>query len=395
MLKHMIRLFLIGSVVRLVLATNAAPFQDYRNADWQNPLVLGVNKLPPRNTAWPCPDAASAWKSNYDTSPWMHSLNGQWSFHWEPNPQTRPDNFYEINFDASKWDKIAVPGNWELEGQRNQLVGQPNYGVPIYTNYVYPFAMHPPRVMDDPPKNWTSYSQRNPVGSYLRDFEVPGAWHGGRTILHFAGVSSAMYVWVNGHKVGYSVDSRAPAEFDITEYLHPGSNRLAVEVYRFSASSYMEDQDMWRLSGIFRDVFIYHTPDLSLWDFYVDPALDNVYRDATVTLHYTLRSSGLAAAQRLRIRVSLRSPDLTIVGGKPLIDEPVAPPVTAIDVERVTAGVQVKACCYGRRKRPTSMTPWSSWSRMVSPLKRGGLMLASAKSRFTTGSTSSTAAPSR
>src|SRR5260370_15258313 len=93
--------------------------------------------------------------------------------------------------------------------------------------------MHPPRVMEDPPKNWSSYSQRNPVGSYLTDFEVPVAWKGGRTMLHFAGVSSAMYVWVNGHKIGYSVDSRAPAEFDITEYLHPGSNHLAVEVYRF------------------------------------------------------------------------------------------------------------------------------------------------------------------
>jgi beta-galactosidase len=124
-----------------------------------------------------------------------------------------------------------------------------------------------------------------------------------------------MYVWVNGHKVGYSVDSRAPAEFDVTEYLHPGSNRLAVEVYRFSAASYMEDQDMWRLSGIFRDVFIYHTPDVSLWDFYVDPALDNTYRNATITLHYTLRSTRQAeATQGLRVRVSLRTPDGTIVG---------------------------------------------------------------------------------
>ena len=352
MLKRVIRLFFIGSMVSVVLTTNAALSQDYNNADWQNPLVLGINKLPPRNTAWPCPDAASAWKSNYDKSPWIHSLNGQWSFHWETNPQRRPDKFYETDFDASKWDKITVPGNWELEGERKQPVGRPNYGVPIYTNYVYPFAVHPPRVMDDPPKNWTSYSQRNPVGSYLTDFEVPGAWNGGRTILHFAGVSSAMYVWVNGHKVGYSVDSRAPAEFDITEYLHFGSNRLAVEVYRFSAASYMEDQDMWRLSGIFRDVFIYHTPDLSLWDFCVDPALDNAYRDASVTLHYTLRSSGLAAAQRLRIRVSLRSPDLTIVGGKPLIDEPVAPPVAGIDVERVTAGAHVKAPLLWTQETP-------------------------------------------
>ena len=107
MLKRMIRLFFIGSMVSLALTTNVALSEDYNNVDWQNPLVLGINKLPPRNTAWPCPDAASAWKSNYDTSPWMHSLNGQWSFHWEPNTRTRPDNFYETNFDASKWDKIT------------------------------------------------------------------------------------------------------------------------------------------------------------------------------------------------------------------------------------------------------------------------------------------------
>ena len=352
-MKKQLLLVRVTLCILVMWAKCGASVQEYSDADWQNPQMLGINKLPPRNTAWPCPDASSGWKSDYDTSPWLLSLDGRWSFHWSPDPHSRPESFYQLGFDASTWDKIPVPSNWELEGERKLPVGQPNYGVPIYTNFIYPFAMHPPRVTDEPPKDWTSYSQRNPVGSYLTQFVVPKDWKDGRTILHFAGVISAMYVWVNGHKVGYSVDSRAPAEFDITDFLRPGRNLLAVEVYRWSAASYLEDQDMWRLSGIFRDVFIYHTPDFSIFDFYVDTALDDAYRDGIVRLYYTLRNTSSApVVKELRLRFSLRAPDGEIVGGKPLLEQDINALEQGMNPERVTAGVKVKAPLLWTQETP-------------------------------------------
>ncbi|HWC58138.1 MAG TPA: beta-galactosidase, partial [Verrucomicrobiae bacterium] len=272
--------------------------------EWEDPLVFGQNKLPPRCPAWPCPDAISGWKSSYDFSPWVISLNGNWLFHWSPDPASRPADFYTPAFEVSKWKTISVPSCWELQG----------YGVPMYVNYTYPFKADPPRVMEDPPHNYTSYLQRNPVGSYRRTFEVPSNWGTGRTLVHFAGVDSAMYVWVNGQKVGYSEDSRAPAEFDLTDYLHGGENLLAVEVYKFSDGSYLEDQDMWRFGGIFRDVFLYHTPRVSLWDFYVNTELETNFQSAAVSLHYTLRNFSGAQNKGLAVRLSLRDPNGKIIG---------------------------------------------------------------------------------
>ncbi|MDB4924690.1 glycoside hydrolase family 2 TIM barrel-domain containing protein [Mucilaginibacter sp.] len=299
-----------------------AQAQNYDNADWQNPAVFGINKLPARNVAWPCPDTVSGWKSDYDHSPWVQSLNGSWDFSWVPNPDARPANFFATDFDASKWKKITVPSCWELEGLKIAPVGQNNYGVPVYTNSNYPFNVKRfGRVMDEPNKNFNTYTQRNPVGSYRRYFKVPANWGHGRTLLHFAGVSSAMYVWVNGHKVGYSENSRVPAEFDITDYLKAGNNLLAVEVYRYSDGSYLEDQDMWRLSGIFRDVFLYHAAPVSIWDFYVNAPLSDDLHSANLNLHYTLR--GITKnTDNVRIRLYLRGPGGQ-TGLHALIDEPI------------------------------------------------------------------------
>ena len=327
------------------LALRAASPADYAHAEWQSPSVLGINKLPPRNAAWPCPDAASGWKSNYDTSPWILSLDGQWSYHWAPDPWSRPETFFEPNYDVAHWDTITVPSCVELEGLRKGAPGEARYGTPIYTNYIFPFVARPPFVLDEPRKDWTTFLQRDPISSYRRTFVVPADWTGGRTLLHFAGVASAMYVWVNGHKIGFSVNSRVPAEFDITESLRPGANTLAVEVYHYAASSYLEDQDMWRLSGIFRDVFLYHTPSVSLWDFYVDPALDANYRDAAMSLHYSLRTAAASQALRsgLRIRMTLRAPDGSVVTGHPLIDEAAIPPADGIGSEKVSAAIPIQA----------------------------------------------------
>ncbi len=303
--------------------------------DWENPLVFGINKLPPRHPAWPCPDAASGWRSDYDHSPWVRSLDGSWDFHWSPDPESRPKDFFAPGFVASGWKPLPVPSGWELQG----------YGVPIYVNSIYPFHANPPpappRVMDEPPKNYTSYRQRNPVGSYRRYFEVPADWRGGRVLLHFAGVSSAMYVWVNGRPVGFSEDSRDPAEFDITALLQPGRNLLAAEVYRFSAGSYLEDQDMWRLSGIFRDVFLYRTPAVTAWDAAIQTELDATRQNARVSLGYTLRNSGPAKVSGLRLRLSLRGPDGKPVGGGPLLDEAVDGLEPGFAAPRMTAAAAV------------------------------------------------------
>jgi beta-galactosidase len=274
--------------------------------DWENPLVLGINKLPPRATSWPHPDVASARRGGYDDSPWLCSLNGRWRFHWAPKPADRPADFFREDFDVATWGDITVPASWETQG----------HDVAIYSNKRYPFKCDPPRVTSEPDPRYTSRELRNPVGSYRRTFELPAAWPPGRrVILHFAGVRSAMYVWVNGHRVGYSQDFAIPAEFDITDALRPGTNLLAVEVYRWCAGSYLEDQDMWRFSGIFRDVFIYVLPRTSFWDVHVWADLDAACRDATLHAACEVRTTETAGIPAgCRASVQLFSPAGEAVG---------------------------------------------------------------------------------
>jgi beta-galactosidase len=295
-LKKTFSIRLLCGALLLLLCAPPAPAESSASPDWENPLVFGINKLPPRGVAWPCPDVSCARHSSYDNfGPWVRSLNGDWEFHWSPDPAGQPAGFFKPDFKPVGWKSIPVPSCWELQG----------YGVPIYVNYRYPFQANPPFVMGAPPTNFTAYFQRNPVGSYRTYFEIPGDWHGRRLILHFAGVSSAMNVWVNGRKIGFSENSRSPAEFDVTDCAKPGKNLLAVEVYRFCAGSYLEDQDMWRLSGIFRDVFLYCTPEVSLWDFFVDANLDLRTGDGSIKLHYTLRNTARTPAKKFRLRLSL------------------------------------------------------------------------------------------
>ena len=202
--------------------------------DWENPHVLGINKLPYHATLQ-LPSKEKECKE-------IVSLDGQWYFHWSRKPEERPADFYRENYDVSQWGKIAVPGNWQMQG----------YGTPIYININYPFVKARPSVTAEPPQDWTAYENRNPVGSYVQFFDVTKEMLQQNLILHFGGVHSAFYVWVNGKRVGYSQNSMSPAEFDVTKYVKAGKNKLAVEVYRWSDGSYLEDQDMWRLSGIFR-----------------------------------------------------------------------------------------------------------------------------------------------
>ncbi len=228
------------------LCAGRAPSQD-----WQDPSVIGRNKLPPHASLIPFASLDQALSGKQEASPWFQSLNGTWKFAYSASgPKDLPKGFMEEDFQDSSWGTLTVPSNWQLHG----------YGVPIYTNVIYPFAKNPPRVDGKVPSDWTKAKYPNPVGLYRRRFQLRGSFAGRRTVLHFDGVSSAFSVWVNGKKVGYSQGSRTPAEFDISPFVRRGTNVLVVQVFRWSDGSYLEDQDFWRLSGIFRDVFLYSQP---------------------------------------------------------------------------------------------------------------------------------------
>lgn len=276
-----------GALACLLLGVWLAAGQAFAGApDWENEQVLHINTEPPRNTFVPFATIAGALNGEITNSPFYCSLDGAWKFHWSPDPELRPANFFETNFDDSAWKTIPVPSNWQMEG----------YGTPIYLGSGYPFKIDPPRVTDAPPTNWTAYAHRDPVGSYRKTFELPQDWTGRRVFIHFDGVDSAFYLWVNGLRIGFSEGSRTPAEFELTKYLCPGANQLAVEVYRWSDGSYLEDQDMWRLSGIFRPVYLYSTAAARIRNFVVRTDLDADYRDAMLEI-----KPGLAAEKGLSL----------------------------------------------------------------------------------------------
>lgn len=238
--------------------------------DWENEQVTGINKEQPRAAILPAANKTL-------------SLNGDWKFHFSMTPDKRPVDFYKPSCSVAEWDTINVPSNWQLAG----------YGTTIYTNVPYPFKADPPRVMGEPPKNWPAYGERNSVGSYRRDFTLPSSWKGEQIMIRFDGVESAFYVWVNGQKVGYSEDSYTGGEFDLTPYVKPGHNMIAVEVYRWSDGSYLEDQDFLRLSGIFRDVTLFAQPAVHVRDVFLKAGLDSKnYRDGILDGTFTIRNSG-------------------------------------------------------------------------------------------------------
>ena len=190
-----------------------------------------------------------------------------WRFKWSPDPASRPVGFEKPSYDVSAWETIKVPCSWQAYGAN----GKGGWGTPIYTNQTYPFKRDQPDVMGEPPKDWTAYSARNPVGSYRRDFDVPEKWNGQDIFLKFDAVDSFFYLWVNGEYVGFSKDSRNPAEFNVTKFVKPGKNVVALEVYRYSDGSYLEDQDMFRLSGIARSTWLLAKPKIHIRDFSVRP----------------------------------------------------------------------------------------------------------------------------
>ncbi len=244
--------------------------------EWNNVGVLEVNREKPRTTMMVYGSIETALSHDYEQSEYYKSLNGLWKFHWAKNPASRPASFFETGFSDASWDDIEVPSIWELKG----------YGIPIYTNIQYPFDISE---LEAPTKD-------NPVGSYRRHFSVPDHWDGRQVHIVFDGVQSAFYIWVNGQKVGYSQGSRTPAEFNITPYLKTGENTLAAEVYRWSDGSYLEDQDFWRISGIYRNVYLWSTPKSHVRDFVVTSTLDDTYTNGIFSLKAELYDPSSSAA---------------------------------------------------------------------------------------------------
>ena len=237
--------------------------------EWKEPENLSFGREERRSAFSSFDTLESALKILPEFSERTISLDSEtaWKFKWSPDPASRPVGFEKPGYDVSAWDTIKVPCSWQAYGAN----GKGGWGTPIYTNQTYPFKRDQPDVMGEPPKDWTAYSARNPVGSYRRDFEVPEKWNEQDIFLKFDAVDSFFYLWVNGEYVGFSKDSRNPAEFNVTKFVKPGKNVVALEVYRYSDASYLEDQDMFRLSGIARSTWLLARPKTRIRDFTVTP----------------------------------------------------------------------------------------------------------------------------
>ncbi|MGL4854096.1 MAG: sugar-binding domain-containing protein, partial [Lentisphaeria bacterium] len=266
----------------LILLTSIVAVAQERNPYWENPEMIGENKLPAHASYWPTDTVKSAKVINKKKaleSARIKTLNGNWKFNWVKQPSERPLDFYKEDYSVENWSEIEVPSNWQMKG----------YGTPLYSNVVYPFAWSlSGDVMRPAPRGFLKERLPNPVGSYRRTFEISKDWVKRDVILHFAGVQSAMFVWINGEKVGFSEGSFLPAEFNISEYIKEGINNIAVEVYRWSDGSYLECQDYWRLSGIFRDVYLFSRPTNHVFDFFADTSLKDDYTTGTLDLSLTM-----------------------------------------------------------------------------------------------------------
>ena len=278
------RLLIPGAMTALLFTSLSAIAQTAEKPEWNNEYVSEVNREKACQIAIPFADEQQATKLAIEESPYYKTLNGIWKFHWVADPKDRPQDFYLPNYDVTQWDNIKVPATWQIEAVRHNK----NWDKPLYCNTIYPFCpwnkVQWPNVIQPRPSDYTFATMPNPVGSYRRDFTLPDSWKGRDVFIRFNGVEAGFYIWVNGKKVGYSEDSYLPAEFNLTPYLKPGKNVLAVEVYRFTDGSYLECQDFWRFSGIFRDAFLWSAPKTQIRDFFFRTDLDQDYKNATVSL---------------------------------------------------------------------------------------------------------------
>jgi beta-galactosidase len=268
----------------------------------EDPGKFALNQEPGHVPLMPFPSVQSALENDWNKSGSFLSLNGEWRFNWSENPDVSPQDFYGVAFDDSKWQFLKVPSNWEMKW----------YGDPVFRNVSQPFISNPPHIPHD----------YNPVGSYRKTFSLPSDWNSKEVFLRLEGASSASFVWINGQEVGYNAGANEPAEYNITKYLKPGENLVAVNVYKYSAGTYLEDQDFWRLAGIFRDVYLFATPKVHLRDYYVTTDFDSEYRNAMLNIESEIANYTDANQRRLTVRVNLfdknQKPILQNVVSKPL-----------------------------------------------------------------------------
>ena len=266
----------ILAALTLLSAQTAAADNPYR----YDVQTVSVNKVPPRTDFMSYPSRDGALTMRYEKSPFYLPLNGTWKFLFAEDARDLPADATDPATDASGWDDIEVPGNWERQG----------FGTAIYTNHQYEFATYRPQ----PPR----LPEVNPAGIYRREFEIPDEWNDRNVFLHLAGAKSGVYVYVNGHEAGYNEDSKNPAEFLIDEYLRPGRNTLTIKIYRWSTGSWLECQDFWRMSGIERDVFLWSPPRVAVRDVHIKSTLDEACRDGIFALEADLtnRTEGDAEA---------------------------------------------------------------------------------------------------
>lgn len=328
--------------------------------EWESPELQALNKEQPRAYFFSFGDVESARKVLPENSKYWKSLDGTWKFNWVNTPDKRPKNFFDPSFDVSGWDDIKVPSNWNIVGIQKD--GSRKYGTPIYVNQKVIFQ-HSVKVDDwrggvmrEPAKDWTTYKDRNEVGSYRRDFEIPSDWDGREVFINFDGVDSFFYLWINGKYVGFSKNSRNTAEFDITKYLQKGKNTVAVEVYRNSDGSFLESQDMYRLPGIFRTVALHATPKVQVRDLVVKPDLDKDYRNGSLSIHADIRNLDKKTAKNYKMVYSLYASKLYSDE-----NELVANVTATVDVQPVNAQqtAETKAVMYVQDpKKWTAETPY-------------------------------------
>lgn len=309
------RLLESGAAVLGALALPASPAAAYAAGaraaagappEWNDFGVFRLGTQPPHTTLTPYADVEQALAGDRTRSPYRKSLDGTWKFAYADRPDDRDPDFHRTDVDDSDWETIPVPSVWQLHG----------HDFPVYLNITYPYWGPNGRGEDpQPPAAPTRY---HPVGQYRRTFTVPRDWRGRRTFLHFEGVKSAHYVWINGALVGYDEDSWTPSEYDITDHLRPGTNQIAVEVYRYSDGDWLEDQDMIRLSGIFRSVHLYSTPPVRLRDFKLDTPLNDTYTAAELAVTASVRAYGTGARGRYTVETRLYDARGHAVWSRPL-----------------------------------------------------------------------------
>lgn len=263
--------------------------------EWESPELLALNKEQPHAWFFSFADKESARKVLPENSPYWKSLDGQWKFHWVGNPEERPTDFYKPDYNVEGWDNITVPSCWNVEGIQKD--GSLKYGTPVYVNQPVIFRINrtvgdwKKGVMRTPPEDWTTYKDRNEVGSYRRTFNIPESWKGKEIYINFDGVNSFFYLWINGRYIGFSKNSRNTASFNISDYLESKKeNIVAVEVYRNSDGSFLEAQDMFRLPGIFRSVYLTAKPTVQIQDLVAIPNLDDNYKDGELLIKANIRN---------------------------------------------------------------------------------------------------------